>query len=440
MGSAIPERISAAVPPATTLAAAGLASASASIGRGWRLLGALLMTLALGTLYAWSVFVAPLEAEFGWKRAQTSAVFTIAVLMFASSFILAGRLQDKFGPFWVAVTGSVLVSAGFLLCTFTYSLPYLFFCYGVLGGIGNSFGYSTVVPVIAKWFPDKRGLAVGLALAGYGGGSAVFGPIANLWMIPHLGWRATFAAFGLILLVMTMTGAFLLRNPPQGYTPKGWTPSTRRHEQSAHEFTPGEVLRTPSFYLMWCGFGFGSTAGLMVISQLVPFATSQGIPGAALATLGLVVGALGNVSGRILSGWISDALGRLNTLRVILVIATAAMPILYRVGANVAALYVMVFVVYFCYGAQGAVNPTTVADFWGMRNAGVNYSLLFTAWGVAGTIGPTIGGVFYDRYRNYEAAFYAASLLAGVALACELMARRPRAPSNAASAPPGSRR
>src|SRR5580704_6687653 len=199
------------------LAAASL-GAGAAISRWWRLVGGVLMTLALGTLYAWSVFVAPLESEFGWKRSQTSAVFTIAVLMFASSFILAGRLQDKFGPFWVAVTGSVLVSAGFLLCTFTYSLPYLFVCYGVLGGIGNSFGYSTVVPVIAKWFPDKRGLAVGLALAGYGGGSAVFGPIANLWMIPHLGWRATFAAFGLILLVMTMTGAFLLRNPPEGYT------------------------------------------------------------------------------------------------------------------------------------------------------------------------------------------------------------------------------
>src|ERR1700722_5455208 len=213
MGSATPERISAAVPDATIPAAAGLASVSASIGRGWRLLGALLMTLALGTLYAWSVFVAPLEAEFGWKRAQTSAVFTIAVLMFASSFILAGRLQDKFGPFWVAITGSVLVSAGFLLCTFTYSLPYLFVCYGVLGGVGNSFGYSTVVPVIAKWFPDKRGLAVGLALAGYGGGSAIFGPIADLEMFPHFGWRNTCMIFGGIFFAMTMVASALLKNP-----------------------------------------------------------------------------------------------------------------------------------------------------------------------------------------------------------------------------------
>jgi OFA family oxalate/formate antiporter-like MFS transporter len=428
MGSLTPE------PAATTFVTAVPAATADSIARGWRLAGGFLMTLALGTLYAWSVFVAPLEAEFGWKRAQTSAVFTIAVLMFSSSFIIAGRLQDKFGPFWVAFTGSILVSAGFFLCAYTSSLPHLLFCYGVLGGIGNSFGYSTIVPVMAKWFPDKRGLAIGLALTGYGGGSAIFGPIASLWMIPRYGWRSTFMILGLILLAMTMTGTLLVRNPPEGYRPAGWTPGrTQRWEQTTYEFRPSEVLRTPTFYLMWCGFGFGSTAGLMVISQLLPFARSQGVPGAALVTMGLVVGAFGNVSGRLLSGWLSDMLGRLNTLRIVLVIATASMPMLYKVGANVAALYVMVWVVYFCYGAQGAVNPTAVADFFGTRNAGINYSLLFTSWGVAGTIGPTIGGVLFDRYHNYEAAFYAAAAFAAIALICVLAAKRPEAPMLASS-------
>ena len=178
---------------------------------------------------------------------------------------------------------------------------------------------------------------------------------------------------------------------------------------------------------MWLGFGLGSSAGLMVISQLVPFAKSQGIPSAALATMGLVVGAAGNVSGRVVSGWLSDVLGRLNTLRVILAISMIAMPALYRVGANVAALYVGVFVVYFCYGAQASVNPATVSDFWGTKHAGVNYGLLFSAWGVAGIIGPTIGGVLFDRYRNYEAAFYVAGALAAIALVCEIAARRPEA-------------
>src|ERR1700688_1371086 len=135
-----------------------------SISRWWRLFGAVLMTLALGTLYAWSVFVAPLEREFGWKRAQTSAVFTLATVMFAASLLLAGKLQDRFGPFWISVTGSILITLSFFLFSYTSNLYFLYFFYGVLGGIGNGFGYGTVVPVMAKWFPDKRGFGICLAL------------------------------------------------------------------------------------------------------------------------------------------------------------------------------------------------------------------------------------------------------------------------------------
>src|SRR5215469_16561938 len=164
---------------------------STPAGNRWfRLAGALSMNLALGTLYAWSVFVSPLEKEFGWKRAETSTVFTIAVIMFAISLIVAGRLQDKFGPFWFAVIGATSASLGFFLCAYTSSLHSLYFYYGVLVGVGNGFGYGITVPVMAKWFPDRRGLAVGLALAGYGAASAIFGPIANLILFPHFGWRA----------------------------------------------------------------------------------------------------------------------------------------------------------------------------------------------------------------------------------------------------------
>jgi OFA family oxalate/formate antiporter-like MFS transporter len=189
--------------------------------------------------------------------------------------------------------------------------------------------------------------------------------------------------------------------------------------------TPREVVRTPAFYLLWLGFGLGSAAGLMVISQLIPFANSQGLTSARIATLGLVIGAAGNVSGRVLAGWLSDILGRLNTLRVVLAISAAAMPALYEVGNHIASLYVLVFIVYFCYGTQASVNPATVSDFWGTRHAGANYGLVFTAWGFAGILGPAIGGVLFDRYRNYEAAFNTAALLAVVAFLCVLFARRP---------------
>jgi OFA family oxalate/formate antiporter-like MFS transporter len=393
------------------------------------------MNLALGSLYAWSVFVAPLEKEFGWKRADTSQVFTWAVVVFAIAFILAGRLQDKIGPFFISLTGCILLTAGFLLSARTTSLTYLIVCFGVIVGIGNGFGYATPIPVMAKWFPDKRGLAVGLAVAGYGGGSAIFGPLANLWLIPTYGWRTTFAVLGVVFFVMTLLGALLLKNPPVGYRPAGWAPApAAKAAATTYEFRPGETLRTPAFYFMWVAYALGTSAGLMVISQLIPFAKSVGIAGAALATISLVIGAAGNASGRIFSGWMSDALGRLNVLRLMIGISAVSMFILPHTGTLFAVpilLYIMVFIVYWCYGTQLSVNASTTSDFWGTKNAGINYGLLFTAWGVAGIIGPRIGGKLFDQYKDYKAAFYTAGVLAIVALVFEFLARRPVPPTEA---------
>jgi len=381
------------------------------------------MNLALGTLYGWSVFVAPLESRFGWKRAETSTVFTIAVIVFALSFVIAGRIQDRFGPLGCSLAGGLLVSIGFFLCSYSTTLTYFYICFGVIGGLGNGFGYATPIAVMSKWFPDKRGLAVGIAVGGYGAGSAIFGPLSQLKLIPAYGLPATFQILGGIFLVMTMTGALLLRNPPAGWRPAGWSPETAKAKTS-RDFTPTEVLRTGNFYLMWVGFALGTSAGLMVISQLVPFAKSVGIAAASLSTMSLVVGAFGNASGRILSGWMSDRLGRINVLRVMIGISMVAMPALYAAGSNVALLYLAVFVVYWCYGTQLSVNGAAASDFWGLRNAGMNYGMLFTAWGVAGILGPRIAGVLFDRYHDYQAAFFAAAAMAAVALACELGVRR----------------
>jgi OFA family oxalate/formate antiporter-like MFS transporter len=298
------------------------------MSRWWRVLGGLSMTLALGTLYAWSVFVAPLEDRFGWKRADTSMVFTIAVIVFALSFVVAGRIQDRYGPLWCSLVGGILVSLGFYLCSFTTSLNYLYLCFGVIGGLGNGFGYATPIPVMAKWFPDNRGLAIGLAVGGYGAGSAIFGPLAQLKLIPAYGLPATFRILGAIFLVMTMAGALLLRNPPPEYRPGKWSPKTDGNTPAGRQFTPGEMLRTRTFYLMWVAYALGCSAGLMVISQLVPFARSVGIKGAALSTMTLVVGAFGNTAGRIVSGWMSDRIGRINVLRTMIGISVVAMPAL----------------------------------------------------------------------------------------------------------------
>ncbi len=402
----------------------------ATINRWWRVVGGLCMNLALGTLYAWSVFVAPLEKQFRWTRTETSMAFTIAVVVFALGFIIGGRLQDRFGPFWVSITGGVLAGVGFFVSAETQSLPWLYFWFGGVVGLGNGFGYATPIPVMAKWFPDRRGLAVGLAVAGYGGGSAIFGPLCDKVLIPHYGLPMTFRILGVVFLVMTTVGAFLLRNPPAGYRPEGWSPSESAGAASSYDFRPTEVLRTRSFYLQWLAYALGASSGLMVISQLKPFATERGL--AAWASLALLVGAAGSVSGRTLSGWMSDTVGRLNVLRLMIGLSVIAMPLLYEFGGSAAGLIVLVFVVYWCFGTQLSVNASTAADFWGTKNAGINYGLLYTAYGVAGVLGPRIGSSLFDRHQSYQYAFYTASVLAAIALACEFLVRRPPVPIEAA--------
>ena len=401
------------------------------ISRWWRIVGGLSMNLALGAVYAWSIFVRPLEGEFGWTRAQVSTILTILVVVFGLTFILGGRLQDKKGPTIVSVIGGLLNAIGFFMAGFANSLPWLFFWLGVVAATGQGFGYATPIPVMSKWFPDRRGLAVGLAVAGYGGGSAIFGPLGGNYLIPTFGWRNTFFIFGIIFFVMTMIAAYLLQNPPVGYKPAGWEPApVGKVGETKYQFNPSEAVKTPTMWFMWVAYALGTSAGLMVISQLVPFARQAG-HSIEIATTAIFVGALGNASGRILSGWMSDTLGRLNTLRVMIGISAVALPILYYAGPNVSTLFLMVFVVYWCYGTQLSVNASTAADFWGTKNVGANYGILFTAWGAAGVIGPIIGGRMFDIYKDYRVAFFTAGVICAIALVSELIARRPEAPAAA---------
>jgi OFA family oxalate/formate antiporter-like MFS transporter len=379
----------------------------------WRVvIGGMSMNLALGSLYAWSVFVLPLEREFNWTRAQTSWVFTIAIVTFALTFVLAGRIQDKFGPRLCAFAGALLVSLGFFLASLTTSLLFLYIMFGVIVGAGNGFGYATPIPVASKWFPDKRGLVVGLMVGAYGASSAIIGPLATTW-IASIGWRSTFQLLGVGFFVLGMVGTWLMNNPPTGYRPAGWA-SKATAAGSSRDYTPAEMLRTPQFYQMWVAYCLGATAGLMTISQLVPFARSAGLTAAA-ATFAITVGAVGNAGGRILSGWLSDALGRITTLRVMILGSAIAMPALFFLREQTSLLYLLVVAVYWCYGTQLSVFASTTADIYGTRNLGMNYGLLFTAWGAAGIIGPMIGARVYDAFGAYRYAFYAAGVLALVA-------------------------
>ena len=396
----------------------------------WRVVvGGVSMNLALGSLYAWSVFVLPLEQEFGWTRAQTSWVFTIAIVTFAITFIFAGRMQDVRGPRLCAFLGAVLVSLGFFLASLTASLAYLYLIFAVVGA-GNGFGYATPMPVASKWFPDKRGLVVGLMVGGYGAGSAIIGPVASS-LIQSMGWRPTFRLLGGVFFVMGMIGTWLLTNPPAGYRPRGWTPPATA--AARRDFSTAEMLRTPQFYALWLAYCLGATAGLMTISQLVPFARSAGL-GPAAATFAITVGAFGNAGGRILSGWLSDMMGRLTTLRVMVLASAVAMPALFIWREEVLLFYILVAAVYWCYGTQLSVFASATADLYGTRNLGLNYGVLFTAWGAAGILGPMVAARVYDASGGYRYAFYAASGLAVVAFVSLTLAKSAAAVPSARAA------
>jgi len=389
-------------------------------------IGGVMMNMALGMFYAMSVFMLPLEKEFGWTRAQTSWITTIGIAMIASWYVIAGLIHDRRGPRLVAAVGGTLFSLGLFLASYTQSLTWFYLTAGLIAGTGSGFGYVVPTSVGSKWFPDKRGLIVGLMVGGYGAGSGVFGPIASA-LIERVGWRSTFQIFALLFFAMTLVATWLVRNPPAGYRPRGWDPvRTRPASRAGGDMAASQMIRTSTFQLLWVAYCLGTTAGTMVISQLVPFARAAG-HSAAAAAYALTVGAIGSASGRVLSGWMSDHAGRLNTLRALLFVSACAMPALFAWRENVTLFYVLLAVVYYCYGTQLSVYASTSADFYGTKNVGFNYGLLLTAWGAAGILGPFLGGRVYVATGQYQWAFFIAAALSLVALATLAMARNPHA-------------
>ena len=394
------------------------------------IIGGVLMNLALGVIYAWSVFVAPFEEQFQWTRTEVSVVFTIAIWSVGSWFVVAGFLQDRFGPRRVAAAGGILYALGFFLASYTDSLIWLYITFGAIAGAGNGFGYAIPIPVCSKWFPDRRGLAVGLVVGGYGAGSGIYGPLAREVLIPAYGWQGTMRISAVLFLAMTLAAAYLLRNPPEGYKPPAAAPDPAAGgapkpaaAPAGRDYATGEMVRTPTFYLLWIAYCLGSAAGLMVISQLVPVGEAAGL--GAAAGLGLTIGAIGNTGGRVLSGWMSDTLGRLNTLRAMVLLSAVALPVFYIFAGQVVLFYLLLIVIYYCYGTLLSVFASTCADFYGTRHMGVNYGLLFSAWGVAGIVGPVIAGRVFDATGDYQQAFYIAAGLAVVALISLALARQP---------------
>ncbi len=388
------------------------------------LVGGGLLNVALGTYYAWSVFVPALEREFGWNRSQTSLVSTIDMVTLASMFLLAGFLQSRIGPRTVATIGGLLFSLGLFLTGWVHSLPMLYLTTGLMVGTGLGFGYLAPITVGSKWFPDHRGLVNGLAIGIFAAGSGIFGPVAGA-LIDRIGWRATFQALAGLFFLFTMVGAYLLKDPPAGYAGPARKPKHDGRKRTNHPDMPtSQVLRSGRFYALWIAYALGTTAGTMVISQLVPFARASGLT-ARTAAFAITIGAIGSATGRFFSGWMSDHFGRLPTLRTIVVISMIATPSLYLWRAELAAFYVLLFFVYYCYGTQLSVYTALAGDFWGTKYLATNYGMMLLAWGFAGVMGPVLGSRVYVGTGNYAYAFFGSGLLACGALAILAFVRAP---------------
>ena len=390
------------------------------------LVGGGLMNVALGTYYAWSVYVPALEREFHWTRTQTSLVATIDMVFLASSFLVAGMLQNRIGPRAVATIGGLLYSSGLFLASYTQSLTMLYLTWGVMVGIGLGFGYLAPITVGAKWFPNHRGLVNGLAIGIFAAGSGIFGPIAGK-LVEGIGWRTTWQLYAALFFVFTMVGAYLMKDPPEGYQPPA-SRSTAVNKPKVHhlEVPTSEVLRTPMFYALWFAYALGTTAGTMVISQLVPFARASGFS-QQNAAFAITVGAIGSAAGRFLSGWMSDHFGRLFTLRGIIFLSMVATPALYLWREQVLLFYILLFLVYYCYGTQLSVYTALAGDFYGTKYLATNYGVLLLAWGFAGVLGPLIGARVFVSTGTYQYAFFGSAALACAALGLLSIIRPPRA-------------
>ena len=394
------------------------------IARWPALVGGGLLNVAIGTYYAWSVFVPALEKEFGWTRTQTSLVPTIDMVMLASSFLLAGFLQNRFGPRAIAAFGGLMFSSGLFLASWTTSLTMLYVTWGLMVGIGLGFGYLPPISVGSKWFPHQRGLVNGLAIGIFAAGSGLFGPLAA-WLITQVGWRTTFQILAGLFFGFTMVGGYLLKDPPVDFVAPAVPTSRSRNVVHHADVRTSKVIRLGTFYQLWIAYALGTTAGTMVISQLVPFARQSGLS-AQVAAFAISVGAVGSASGRFLSGWMSDHFGRLFTLRAMIFVSMLATPALYLVREQVVLFYVFLFLVYYCYGTQLSVYTALAGDFFGTRYLSTNYGLLLLAWGFAGVLGPQIGSKVFVATGAYQYAFFVSAVLAFLALGLLTVIRPPK--------------
>jgi len=400
------------------------------VNHGWRVtFAAMGINLALGILYTWSVISKSIPADWGWTETQKSLPYAIACLVFSIMMVPAGRLQDRIGPRLVAAAGGLMIGLGMILASFTTSPMGYILGFGLLAGTGIGFGYASATPPAVKWFPAARtGLIAGIVVSGFGLSSVYAAPLAE-WLIHAYGLARAMLVLGVAFLVVVVVLAQLMAAPPKGYVPSSAAKSGASAARK-EDFSPGEMLRTIQFYLLWFMYVCGAGAGLMVIAKLAKIGEFQA--GLKLGFILVAALAIGNGAGRIIAGTVSDKLGRQQTMFGCFIFQAVLVLLLSRVTtgsplANFVALALISALIGANYGANLSLFPSITKDYYGLKNFGVNYGLVFTAWGVGGFALPLLAGSLYDRFHTFEYAYYVAATLLVLAAIVSFAVKPPHA-------------
>ncbi|MCX7708687.1 MAG: OFA family MFS transporter [Clostridia bacterium] len=382
--------------------------------------------LCLGTAYIWGVFQPEVVKTLAWSQKNAALTFSLLLVVLSFGSIVGGLIQGRFSSGFVILGGGLILGLGFFLASFaTPANPWIMWItYGIIGGFGMGTTYTTTIAVCQKWFPDKRGLVTGIIVSALGFGGLVFTFVAK-YLIATRGVMETFSWFAVIFVIVTFIGSFFIKNPPVDYKPKGWVPPVKSTNStvSAQNFTPTQMLKTPQFYLVTVALMTASAAGLMVI----PFAKILGISGGltdAVATSGVMVISVFNSCGRLFWGWVSDKLGRKNTLVGLMLIAGTS--ILFVAAAKSYMILVLIGIVGFSYGGFLGVFPSLTADYWGIKNMAVNYGLVLLGFGVGAVASSYIAGYFKDLTGGFTIPFIVASVAAFIGAGLMFLLKPPK--------------
>jgi OFA family oxalate/formate antiporter-like MFS transporter len=392
------------------------------------------MQVALGAVYAWSVFRKPLSEEYDASVSSVNIAFTLTIVFLGISAYFGGLWMAKSGPRKVAITAGLLYGAGIILASFASgSIVLLYLTYGVLAGIGIGLGYIVPIATLIKWFPDKRGVITGIAVAGFGAGAVLTAPIAKS-LVSSVGVFETFAILGVIYAVLVIGAAFFIKNPPEDYKPEGWEPDTsEKADRSGRDFEFGEAIKTWQWAALWALLFLNVTAGIAVISEAAPMAEEIGGASATAAASLVSIIAIFNGVGRFAWASFSDIIGRRWVFLAMFAIQAVVFFLLPN-ATSYAFFAVLACVILFCYGGGFGTMPAFAADYFGSKNVGRIYGLMLTAWSAGGIVGPLLISKIRDSTGSYDTALY---IIAGMLVASCIIPLIVRPPAGDRSEPSG---